>query len=66
MSNKNPSWPLVEKYLQSQIEELREKNDNINLNEEETVKIRAKIYVLKDLLQLPETLDRLAAGAEMS
>lgn len=48
------TWIFIKNWAEKDLEELRRKNDNPNLNELQTQLIRGKIKKLKNLLELPK------------
>lgn len=45
----SPEWKSIEAYLESRIEVLRKKNDNMELSDRDTMLLRAEIKVMQEL-----------------
>lgn len=50
----SPEWVALRERAEKRLQELREKNDSINLSERETAVLRGQIQELKDFLAIPE------------
>jgi len=48
----DPLWQKLSKHFESKINELRERNDAVDLTQEQTVAIRKEIEVYKKMLKL--------------
>lgn len=48
----DPLWLKISEHLESRVKELRERNDSIELDDKQTLKIRTEILVYKTLLKL--------------
>lgn len=48
----DPLWKKLTEHFNKRIEELRERNDSIDADEKQTLKIRTEIAVYKNLLKL--------------
>lgn len=48
----DPLWLKISEHLESKVKELRERNDSIELDDKQTLKIRTEILVYKTLLKL--------------
>ncbi len=57
------TWKSLNDYLIIELQKLREKNDSIKLNIEETAVIRGRIVQIQELLSLPR---KEAANAKMA
>lgn len=48
----DPLWRKLSEYFEKRITDLRDRNDNTELDDKQTLKIRAEIAVYKSLLKL--------------
>lgn len=56
------TWITVSNYCNKRIADLRETNDNINLEEKQTSVIRGQIRELKNILDLPKPKPEMYVG----
>lgn len=52
------TWAHVRKWASEEIERLRQRNDSVELTNEQTMSLRGEIRALKRLLALPEEATR--------
>lgn len=52
IERQDPLWRKLNDYFNGRINDLRERNDLVDLDEKQTLKIRAEIAVYKGLLKL--------------
>lgn len=52
IERQDPLWRKLNEYFNGRIKELRERNDSVELDDKQTLKIRAEIAVYKGLLKL--------------
>ena len=48
------TWIFVRSHCENKLAELRERNDNLSLDEHRTAVLRGRIYGLKEILDLPK------------
>jgi len=54
IERQDPLWRKLNEYFNGRIKELRERNDLVDLDDKQTLKIRAEIAVYKSLSKLGE------------
>jgi hypothetical protein len=54
----SPTWHLLRKWAESQLESARVKNDAVGLSDNETAALRGEIRMLKRFLDLPQAATR--------
>jgi len=52
IERQDPLWRKLSDYFDKRIQELRERNDSAELDDKQTLKLRAEIAVYKGLLKL--------------
>jgi hypothetical protein len=66
IDTQSSTWTEIRSRLELWLTEAREQNDDAELDAFETATLRGRISALKDLLKLPERLERQAAVREAS
>jgi len=66
IDTQSSTWTEIRSRLELWLAEAREQNDDAELDAFETAALRGRIAALKDLLKLPERLERQAAVREAS
>lgn len=54
----SPTWVFIKQHVEAEIQRLRERNDSVILNVEQTAVLRGEIRALSRLAKLPEELTK--------